>query len=321
MKSSWSKAVFWSMTICALSLPVVSGNLAFAQDPAVPSAAAQDEVFSGPQVGESLPTFVFRETLGDGAGTDVDLVAKTGDGALLLIFVHDVNRQSISMTRILSRYAQKRSADGLTTGVIFLADDPTVAEETVQRIRHALTPGVATGVSLEGREGPGSYGLNRNVMLTILVAKQGVVTGNFALVQPSLQADLPKMLESIVGTIGGTVPKLEELEGMESMMANRTSESERPNLRPLLTPLIRKSATVEEVDKAATAVEEQAAQNDAIRREVGRIARTIVDSGKLESYGTARAREYLQKWADQYGSAAKSEKARGDDRPPPESPR
>jgi hypothetical protein len=36
---------------------------------------------------------------------------------------------------------------------------------------------------------------------------------------------------------------------------------------------------------------------------VGRIARTIVEGGKLENYGTSRAQEYLRKWAKEYGGA------------------
>ncbi|MCY3000054.1 MAG: hypothetical protein NT168_18315, partial [Planctomycetota bacterium] len=35
--------------------------------------------------------------------------------------------------------------------------------------------------------------------------------------------------------------------------------------------------------------------------EIGRIARTIVSSGKLENYGTARAQNYLMQWAEKYG--------------------
>ena len=63
----------------------------------------------------------------------------------------------------------------------------------------------------EGKEGPGSYGLNRNVTLTILVGKEGKVTANFALVQPSTQADLPKILEEVAKVAGGPVAKAEHL--------------------------------------------------------------------------------------------------------------
>jgi hypothetical protein len=73
------------------------------------------------------------------------------------------------------------------------------------------------------------------------------------------------------------------------------------NLRPLLAPVIRRNASPEDVDRAAQAVEERAAQDAAVRREVGRIANTIISAGKLKDYGTPKAQEYLTKWAAEYG--------------------
>jgi len=258
---------------------------------------AEDKLFSGPQVGERLVRFKVRGVFDQDAGKDLDFVAAADGKPIVLIFVHDVNRQSVSMVRILSEYTLGRAKDGLVTGVVWLDEDATAAENQLKRIRHALTPKVPTGVSVEGREGPGSYGLNRNVMLTILVGKDGLVAGNFALVQPSLQVDLPKILESVVSVAGGSVPKLEELPGMREMMRNMSSREEAPNLRPLMAPLIRREASDEDVDRAAKAIEERVEKDEAVRKEVARIANTIVDSGKLENYGTARAQEYLRKWA------------------------
>ena len=262
--------------------------------------SAQEQLFSGPQVGEKLNSFKVRGVFDEEAGKDIDFVGQADGKPIVLIFVHDVNRQSVSMTRVLSGYAVSRAKDGLATGVVWLDDDATAAENQLKKMRHALTPKAPTGISLEGREGPGSYGLNRNVMLTILVGKEGKVTGNFALVQPSLQVDLPKILQSVVDVVGGEVPKLSDLPGMPDMRG-QPGQSEAPNLRPLLTPLIRLTASEEDVEKAAKAIEEKAAEDAAVRKEVGRIANTIVDNGKLENYGTPKAQEYLAKWAKEYG--------------------
>jgi len=258
-------------------------------------------IFSGPQAGERLTSFRVRGVLGDSGGKELDFVKMASGKPLVLVFVHDVNRPSIGMTRILTGYTVSRAKDGLTTGVVLLDDDATEAENTLKRISHALTAGAPTGVSLDGREGPGSYGLNRNVTLTILVAKEGKVTANFALVQPSVQADLPKILKAIVAVAGGTVPKLEELTGMREM---RQADGNEPDarLRALIRPVIQLGAKPEAVDKAATAVEEYVKKNEAAAREVGRISTTIVDSGKLTNYGTERAQEYLRKWAKEYGA-------------------
>ncbi len=261
---------------------------------------AQEQLFSGPQVGEKLSSFKVRGVFDDEAGKDIDFIAQADGKPIVLIFVHDINRQSVSMTRILSGYAVSRARDGLSTGVIWLDDDATAAENQLKKMRHALTPKAPTGISLEGREGPGSYGLNRNVMLTILVGKDGKVTGNFALVQPSLQVDLPKILQSIVDVVGGEVPKLSDLPGMPEMRAP-SDQPEAPNLRPLLLPLIKLTASEAEVEKAAKAIEEKAAEDAAVRKEIGRIANTIIDNGKLKDYGTPKAQEYLEKWATEYG--------------------
>ncbi len=268
---------------------------------------AEEKIFSGPQIGEKLSPFNVRGVFDEAAGKELDFVSKANGQPIVLIFVHDANRQSISMTRTLSHYTHSRVKEGLATGVVWLDDDATEAENTLKRIRHALTSEAPTGISIDGREGPGSYGLNRNVMLTILVGNQGKVTGNFALVQPSLQADLPKILESIVAVAGGTVPKLEELEGMREMMKMtkrepKESEDKVPNLRPLLAPLIQKTATIDDVDKAAKAIEAFVEKDEAAKKEIGRIASTIVNAGKLENYGTTHAQDYLQRWAKSYGN-------------------
>src|SRR5262249_32679956 len=155
---------------------------------------AADEVFSGPQKGEKLPPLKVRGVYDKAAGKEMDFVKEAKGGPIVLIFVHDLNRPSIAMTRVLGEYTVSRAKDGRATGGVWLSDDATEAEATLKRIRHAMPKGAPTGIALGGKEGPGSYGLNRNVTLTILVGKDNKVSANFALVQPSLQSDLPKVL-------------------------------------------------------------------------------------------------------------------------------
>lgn len=274
---------------------------------------SNDELFSGPQAGERLSPFMVREVLGPRAGQETDLVSQAEGRPMVLVFVHDVNRQSISMTRALTRYTHRRAADGLTSGVIFMDDDLSAAEATVKRIQHALTAEVPTGVSVDGREGPGSYGLNRHVMLTILVAKDQTVAANFALVQPSLKVDLPKILESIVRVAGGEMPRIEDLTEMGDAAPARGMASEAPNLRPLMAPVIQRDASDEAIDRAAKEVDERVAQDPAVRKEVHRIATTIVSSGKLANYGTPRSQHHLQRWANELGDRP-SDAQRGEKR-------
>jgi hypothetical protein len=264
---------------------------------------AQEKLFSGPQAGEKLPSFKVRGVFDADAGKELDFIKQAAGKPIVLVFVHDANRPSIGLTRVLTTYTAGRAKDGLATGVVWLADDVTEAENTLKRIGHALAKEAPIGISLDGKEGPGSYGLNRNVTLTILVGKDGKVTANFALVQPSIQADLPRILQEIAKVAGGPVAKLEDLPGVKEMLARKPAPQQDPKVPGLIRQVIQKGAKPEDVDRAAAAVEAYVKQNEAARKEVGRIARTVVEGGKLTDYGTPRAQEYLRKWAKEYGAA------------------
>jgi len=263
------------------------------------SMVAQDPVFSGPQPGETLPEFEVRGVLKEQAGKTLNFVREAGGKPIVLIFIHEVSRPTIGFARTLSAYSLTRRRDGLFTGVTWLDDDATTAENAVKRVQHALTPDAPLGVSLDGREGPGSYGLNRNVALTILIAKEGKVTANFALVQPSLQADMPKVLKAISEVVGGSIPNLEDLPGMSETMTRSEDRSNSANqqLRPFLRPIIQKDASPESVQQAIEKLEEFVKQNQPAKTELIRISKTIVGSGKLNNYGTKPAQDFLEKWS------------------------
>ncbi|HEY2783461.1 MAG TPA: hypothetical protein VGJ05_00675 [Fimbriiglobus sp.] len=273
-----------------------------------PSAVAQEKegkapVYSGPQVGEKLPGFKVKGVFGDAAGKELDFVKSADGKPIVLVFVHDLNRMSLSLTRTLTAYTAGRAKDGLHTGVVWLTDDVTEAENTLKRVKQALAKDAPLGISPDGKEGPGSYGLNRAMTLTILVGKDNKVTANFALVQPSLQADLPKILDAVVKVAGGKAPKIEDL--MPNMAARdgraRPAAALDAKVRELLGPVIRLNAKSEDVEKAAKAVEDYAKSHEAFKKDIGRRANIIIDGGKLENYGTPKAQEYLKKWAKEYG--------------------
>jgi hypothetical protein len=313
------RAVAYSLALVALShfLDLVSAQTPPSATPSVDkdsritnsatetqsqSLQPAEPIFSGPQVGEELPPLPVRGVFDEEAGKELDFVAAAAGKPIVLVFVHELNRPTIGMARALTAYTHKRAKDGLTTAIVWLDDDPIEAENTLKRIRHALPPNVPIGISRDAKEGPGSYGLNRNVALTILVGNEGQVTANFALVQPSIQVDLPKIFDAIVKIIGGPVPNVADFAGPREAMRGMAAEPD-PRLRRLIRPVIQLSATEAEVDDAAAAVESYLADNEAARKEVGRISRTIVDSGKLANYGTPRAQEYLRKWAERYGGS------------------
>jgi len=179
--------------------------------------------FSGPQVGEKLTPFTTKSILGDESGKEIDLVKAAGGKPLLIVFVHERNRPTVGLARLLGLYAATKKEAELTSGIVFLTPDPTMTEEWMKIAKGALPGGVPVGISTDGQEGPGAYGLNRKVQMTILVGKEDKVTANFALVQPSVQADAPKIAQAIVDVLGGGKgPTIEELQKLGGPMRPAT---------------------------------------------------------------------------------------------------
>lgn len=185
--------------------------------------AADETKFSGPQKGEPLPGFEAKGVRGQHADGKFDPI-KIADGKpVLLIFIHELTRPGFGLARTISQHAVKQEDAELTTAVIFLSDDPVATTEWAKKVSRYFDEKVLLGVSVDGKEGPGAYGLNRNVNVTTLVGKEAKVLGNFAIGSPQLQVDGPKILDSIAEVTGGKAPKIEDLVGdrMRKMMQER----------------------------------------------------------------------------------------------------
>lgn len=296
------------LSLITLTAGILVGNLssqpmATGQEPATEEAS----IFSGPQVGEELAPFEFVGAFDDQAGKRFDPIAQTEGKPVVIVFVHQANRPSIAMTRMLMTYIGDRPEKNVEGFVVWLTADPTQAENDLKRMRHALPPKTMIGIYPDGVEGPGTYGLNRQVTLTVLIGKENKVTANYALVQPSIQVDLPKIMQSIVDMAGGEVADIAKL-SPPAMRPNANNNRSAPavpealtnQLRTYLRPMIQKDATDEQVDKSAAAIEEWIEKDEAARKEIARISKTIVNSDKLENYGTARTQMVLRRWAEKY---------------------
>ena len=343
---------------------------------------AAEPIFSGPQVGEILPEFEVRGLRGPRAGKMFDLVGEAKGKPIVLIFVHQLTRPGLALANTVMGFAASRTESELHAGYIFLTDDVTKTEAWAKRVNASVfVKDIPTTVSLDGLEGPGAYGLNRNVTLTVLIANKNRVTANFALVQPSEQADGPKIFQQLAQVSGGgPVPDISKFSrrrysgkgrmrldpalvkilqpllkadadedtlnqvtqnvnsylsskrGGKRALGQATSQlikrdefaqikneaiqkqirawaadnsaqqrnqpaPQDPNLRPLLRNLIQKTATKEQVAQAAQALEQYIGKHPQAAAQLGRIARTIVGSGKLANYGTPAAQAQFQKWA------------------------
>ncbi len=257
-----------------------------------------EKVFSGPQPGEKLAGFKVVGAYDDQEGKEIDFVKEAGGKPLLIVFVHDPpTRPSMGLTRALMSYAATRSKDGLRAYVVWLHRDRTEAANYLKRARQSLGLKVPVGISLDGAEGPGAYGLNRKVSLTILVARDNKVTANFAFVQPSL-TDTPAIGEAIVKQAGGKAPTLKDFEGFAGIRPARPGAPARdPKLVGLLRGMIQPTATPEDIKKSAAEVEKYVGSDRAKLRQLGEIATAVV-RGK---YGTEAAQQQMKAWAEKYG--------------------
>ena len=184
--------------------PAVVSVVLFLVATGVSRADETPPIFSGPQAGEKLPALKVRLAYGENANRIVDFIEQSGGKPTLLVIVNGSNRPAARLTRILMNFAEMRGK-ALFAGVVYLDNDPTAAGRQLKRAGSWWKVGPPVGVSIDGAEGPGSYGLNRHVNVTVLVADQGRVTSNFALVQPS-ENDAPKILKDVVAHVGGRVP-------------------------------------------------------------------------------------------------------------------
>src|SRR3954452_13493089 len=103
-----------------------------------------------------LTPFKMTGVFDESVGKTIDMVSTAGGKPLLLVFVHEANRPSIAVSRALLNYGASRAKDGLVSGLVWLADDPTAADQFLKRARGALPEKVPIGISVDGKEGPGA---------------------------------------------------------------------------------------------------------------------------------------------------------------------
>lgn len=172
--------------------------------------AADDPVFSGPQPGEKFSPFKVLQFSGPRAGEELELLAGDKTTPTVLVFVHEATRPGLQLMRPIDLYGAKLAMEGCATHFVWLTADRSKAEDYLRNARNSLNLKSPISISLDGVEGPGNYGLNRKVALTIVVAKDNKVVANFAIVQPN-ETDAPKVLAQMAKLMGKEAPTLEEL--------------------------------------------------------------------------------------------------------------
>lgn len=276
-----------------------------------PFGVADDPVFSGPQPGETLVPFKVVAVYGEDAGQEIDPIELAGGKPTLLVFVHKLTRPGMALARGLSSYAKSQS--GAVSGVVWLDDDKAKAESYLNRAKKSLNFTAPVGISVDGGEGPGAYGLNRNVELTILIADKNQVKANFALVQPSV-TEGPRIAGALAKLLDREAPTAAEFEKLAypgGGMAKRRNMANRPaaetrsdaDLRSLMRAVIAAEVSESDLRDAIKAVDDWVGDVPARRKLLGRMAGAVLERG----LGSQQAQQQIKGWHQEYGDPKNSE--------------
>ena len=265
------------------------------------------EVFSGPQAGETLPKLKVSAVTGDNAGKTFNALGDH-DGAQLIILAGP-NRTSIrGIIGILRLVAtvNDNSKEQLTPILVYLGDDKNQLAENANRYLQYMNGDPTIGISNDGRDGPGSYGLNRNVSMTIIFARDGKVVYNFPFPEGMLTPD-PHVLGAISEVIHTEPEQMRKWlvtaaeERTRAAAASQQNRTGGLDIRALLTPVLDKNASDEVIDAAAKKIDLVLEGNKDAAASVGALTSRMVQ-GNLESYGTKRSQYHLFKWSRLYGA-------------------
>ncbi|RYD77024.1 MAG: hypothetical protein EOP84_16110 [Verrucomicrobiaceae bacterium] len=217
-----------------MKMKLFFGLLAFAFI-TFPSLLAAEPVFSGPQKGEKTTSFKVVELTGQNAGSERDPISENAGQPTVLLFVHGIERSLVPLLRVVDEYGVGRK-DSLKTEIIFLFSDRLEGEQRVKAVAGSLKLQSRIGLSVDGIEGPGNYGLNKDCLMTLVIAKNNTVAANFALTQPGI-ADAPKVLEALADVSGdANPPSVEQLNDRQSARNGGAREGTRMGSERRMAP-------------------------------------------------------------------------------------
>ncbi|MEM7233426.1 MAG: hypothetical protein AAF517_14705 [Planctomycetota bacterium] len=256
----------------------------------------KEEVFSGPQAGEAARPFTVLSVYGEQRGKETQFLKDDKTAAQLLVFVHKLTRPSVGLGRAITQFTTTRYPKRVTPYIVWLADDLSDADAYLNRARRSLNFAARVGVSKDGADGPGAYGLNREVELTVLVTQKNRVVGNFALVQPSDQ-DGPRILSSLAKAIGEKAPTAADI----ALYGRRVD----PELRRRVSKLLGKDVKAEEVRAIQKSVESFVEGKRRLEMSLGTLAQQITKNRNFEAETNAEAKQVVMAWQKKYGAMAR----------------
>ncbi len=173
--------------------------------------AIQEPVFSGPQPGEKIKPFKVLQVKAD-EPKEVEIVKETDERTTLICFVHRLSNDDRILfgLGLVDFYASRHKE--LTSHFVLLSDDRAKMITMLRGwARGPLFTKTLVSVSVDGVEGPGYYGLNRNVAMTVLVAKGNKVVNNLVFNAPN-NRDLQAIMAAVAKALGKPEPTLAKVQ-------------------------------------------------------------------------------------------------------------
>ena len=171
-------------------------------DPAEHIKSQAKPIYSGPQPGEKLLSFKAVGLRGELEGKDFDPISRAGNKPHILLFTKGATGGRISPLLGYQLGAiMKGSKQDVHMTVVHLSDDPTEVTKYMGILAGRIAEFVDIGLSKDGADGPGNYGLDRNMTHTFLIAKDGTVVHNLPFPQQVFYNE-PHILGAIADVMG-----------------------------------------------------------------------------------------------------------------------
>jgi hypothetical protein len=226
-----------------------------------------------------------------------------------LVFIHQLERSLVPLLRVVEQYGVERR-DRIKTEIVFLAGDRLAGEERVRAAAGSLKLAARVGLSLDVREGPGNYGLNKDCLMTIITAR----TTRSSPTSRSCNREsptAPKVVAALAKTCGDdNPPTAEALAARQPGMARgRGAMPEKPKedfpgavpsdakLVGLLRQFIRPTNDDATVDRVLADVKTHIKDNADLTKQAADGWTRVLHFG--DRYGTPYARKVGQEFLDQ----------------------
>ena len=183
----------------------------FADESPKAADATQERVFSGLQTGEETRPFKVLRVIND-EPQELEVVKDTDAGVTLICFVHRMSNDDRVLfgLGLVDFYASQHQ--DLTSHFVLLSDDRNKMTKMIRAWQQGsfFTKSLVS-LSADGAEGPGYYGLNRHVDMTVMVVKGNKVVDNLVFNAPN-NRDLESIMVAVAIALEKPKPTLAEVQ-------------------------------------------------------------------------------------------------------------